>query len=79
MGTMFTIIFTIFVGFVAYKIYRCGLFCEKQPPKLDEEWWGPGKRVAKEDTSIRPFTISVSDEQIKDLEMRLKNTRYGHF
>ncbi|KAF2879072.1 hypothetical protein ILUMI_27107 [Ignelater luminosus] len=34
-------------------------------PKIDENaWWGPGERPSKEDVTIKPFKISVSDELI---------------
>lgn len=32
-------------------------------PKIDEnQYWGPGNRPSKEDTTIKSFKISVSDE-----------------
>ncbi|XP_045464544.1 juvenile hormone epoxide hydrolase 1-like isoform X1 [Harmonia axyridis] len=43
-------------------------------PKLEETWWGPGTK-GSEDVGIRPFKITVPDEVISDLNIRLRNTR----
>ncbi|XP_068892776.1 juvenile hormone epoxide hydrolase 2-like [Tenebrio molitor] len=43
-------------------------------PYLEDTWWGPPDK-SEEDTSIKPFTISVPDEVIADLYQRLKNAR----
>lgn len=32
------------------------------PVIKEERWWGPGKPYANEDTSIKPFSINVSEE-----------------
>jgi juvenile hormone epoxide hydrolase len=43
-------------------------------PYLEDTWWGPRDK-SEEDTSIKPFTISIPDEVIADLNQRLKNAR----
>ncbi|KAJ3635157.1 hypothetical protein MTP99_008087 [Tenebrio molitor] len=43
-------------------------------PYLEDTWWGPRDK-SEEDTSIKPFTISVPEEVISDLHQRLKNAR----
>ncbi|XP_072376840.1 juvenile hormone epoxide hydrolase 1-like [Diabrotica undecimpunctata] len=42
-------------------------------PDLGERWWKVAK-PAKEDTSIKPFKIQISDEILKDLKDRLDHT-----
>ncbi|KAJ8938571.1 hypothetical protein NQ314_011430 [Rhamnusium bicolor] len=41
-------------------------------PKLEDTWWGP-RDQSKEDSSIKPFKINISDEVLKDLQFRLEN------
>ncbi|KAM9316896.1 epoxide hydrolase 1-like [Gastrophryne carolinensis] len=43
-----------------------------------EGWWGPGEKphLLSEDTSVRPFTIETSDDDIQDLHDRLDRTRF---
>ncbi|XP_029448724.1 epoxide hydrolase 1-like [Rhinatrema bivittatum] len=46
--------------------------------EMGDGWWGPGPRPLheEEDTSVRPFQIETSEEEIQDLHYRLDNTRY---
>lgn len=44
-------------------------------PKMEEPWWGPGKRPAKESTAIEKFQINIKDEVLEDLKLRLSNHR----
>lgn len=53
---------TLITAFVSYKVHRA-LFEVPPLPKIEETWWGPGK-PGKEDTTIRPFKINVSEEVI---------------
>ncbi|CAH0547782.1 unnamed protein product [Brassicogethes aeneus] len=39
-------------------------------PKIEATWWGPGE-PSKQDKSIRPFTINISEKEIQDLNHRL--------
>ncbi|KAK5642983.1 hypothetical protein RI129_009150 [Pyrocoelia pectoralis] len=63
--------FIIYVGIQIYKYF--------QPPPLplydENEYWGPGNQPSKQDTSIKPFMINVSDEVLNDLKYRLENDR----
>lgn len=50
---------------------------EAQPPPLGDGWWGKGdKKDIKADESIRKFEINFHDDQLEDLKLRLRNTRY---
>lgn len=42
-------------------------------PVLAQRWWGQGERGGLEDTSIAPYTVSVSEEQLEDLETRIRS------
>ncbi|XP_075719630.1 epoxide hydrolase 1-like [Rhinoderma darwinii] len=46
--------------------------------ELGEGWWGPGEKphTHGEDTSVRPFTIEASADDIEDLHRRLDGTRF---
>ncbi|KAM3930699.1 epoxide hydrolase 1-like [Leptodactylus fuscus] len=57
----------------------CWLLCgrRKRTIEMGDGWWGTGVKPQKnEDTSVRPFHIEVSEEDIKDLQARLDQTRY---
>lgn len=76
--TIFTTLsFAVSIAFLSFIIYvlNGGLWMPEKVPHLESEWWGPGKAPAKEDTSIRPFKISVSEKVIQDLNHRLDNAR----
>ncbi|XP_071478180.1 epoxide hydrolase 1-like [Diadema antillarum] len=49
-----------------------------ETPDAGNGWWGPGPEVSgsKQDTSVRPFRLNVSDEILSDLNRRLENTRF---
>jgi len=42
-------------------------------PELEDVWFGDGSRPAKEDTSIRPFKINISDAELDDFWAHLKS------
>ncbi|KAM5163809.1 epoxide hydrolase 1-like [Mantella aurantiaca] len=57
----------------------CWLLCGRQRKTIDmgDGWWGPGAKPAKrEDTTISPFRVEVSEDVIKDFHDRLDRTRY---
>ncbi|XP_073527778.1 epoxide hydrolase 1-like isoform X2 [Phyllobates terribilis] len=57
----------------------CWMLCGriKKTIEMGDGWWGAGVRPQKmEDTSVRPFRIEASEEDIKDLHHRLDQTRY---
>ncbi|KAF5269508.1 hypothetical protein FQA39_LY08697 [Lamprigera yunnana] len=64
----------IAIGYLGIKLY---ILCE--PPLLphvdENEYWGPGTPPVVFDTAIRPFTINVTDEVVKDLKHRLEIDR----
>jgi len=61
------------VGIVtAAGFYFLGCPCGKvDPPKPNDANWWTVKKPTKEDTSIKPFKIQVSDAVLKDLKERL--------
>lgn len=57
------ILYVVLIAGVAGLAYLLQGFCkpkEVKPPR-DDQWWGPGT-PEKEDTSIRPFKINISDK-----------------
>uniref|UniRef100_A0A8C5PHE1 Epoxide hydrolase n=1 Tax=Leptobrachium leishanense TaxID=445787 RepID=A0A8C5PHE1_9ANUR len=56
------------------------MFSGRKPKTIEmrDGWWGSDRkpRLLGEDTSVRPFTIEVSEEAIKDLHERLDRTRF---
>uniref|UniRef100_A0A8C5WKE8 Epoxide hydrolase n=2 Tax=Leptobrachium leishanense TaxID=445787 RepID=A0A8C5WKE8_9ANUR len=56
------------------------MFCGRKPKTIEmgDGWWGSGQRprLQTEDASVRPFTIEVSEEAVKDLHERLDRTRF---
>lgn len=59
MGLIIKLVFLIVTVLTAYQISK--LFDTPPVPKLENTWWGP-RDPSKEDTSIKPFKINVSDE-----------------
>lgn len=53
------VILAVITVFAGYKINN--LLQPPPPPKLDEPWWGSGD-PSKQDTSIRPFQVNVSEQ-----------------
>lgn len=47
--------------FAAYQLHAV-LFYEHPIPQMEETWWGPGERPAKENNKIDIFKISVKNE-----------------
>ena len=50
--------------------YMSGVFSPSPgPPEVGDGWWGRGERPKKkEDSSVREFNISMSDEELSDLK-----------
>lgn len=55
---------------------------DREPPKLEDEWWGRGplptdaSKLPKDDLTIKKFVINVEEPVLKDLKSRLNNTRF---
>ncbi|CAN9507555.1 unnamed protein product [Ophioblennius macclurei] len=48
----------------------------KQVLTSQDGWWGPGEPPStEEDDSIRPFTITTTEEELQDLHRRIDQTR----
>uniref|UniRef100_A0A8C5I410 Epoxide hydrolase n=1 Tax=Gouania willdenowi TaxID=441366 RepID=A0A8C5I410_GOUWI len=60
-------------GILAYWVFRSK---EAKTIPIGHGWWGKGKKPLSEDDQIHTFTITTSDEEIKDLHARLDLTRY---
>jgi juvenile hormone epoxide hydrolase len=58
MGHILKLVFVIITVFIAYQISK--LYETPPIPKLEDTWWGP-RDPSKEDTSIQPFKIDISD------------------
>ncbi|XP_041105998.1 epoxide hydrolase 1-like [Polyodon spathula] len=43
---------------------------------MGDGWWGVGEKPLAEDKEIHPFQIETSDEEIKDLYIRIDQTRF---
>ncbi|NXX46508.1 HYEP hydrolase, partial [Tricholaema leucomelas] len=43
---------------------------------LKEGWWGKGQRDTEEDTTIRPFKVETTEEELSDLFRRLDQARF---
>ncbi|XP_066259194.1 juvenile hormone epoxide hydrolase 1-like [Euwallacea similis] len=56
------------VGYVLFN-----KFTVQEIPQYPDTWWGKGD-PSKEDTTIRPFKIDISNEIIDDLKLRLART-----
>ncbi|XP_077024700.1 epoxide hydrolase 1 [Tamandua tetradactyla] len=68
----------IFLTFMlAYAIYRFMSRDKEETLPLEDGWWGPGpKPSAREDDSIRPFTVEIVAEEVNDLHQRIDKTRF---
>jgi len=72
-GSTFTyIIFLVIALLIGFKYNT--LISSLPKPTLEEPYWGPGKPV-KDDTSIKPFKVTFSNEVINDLKSRLNSHR----
>jgi len=72
-GSTFTyIIFLVIALLIGFKFNT--LISSLPKPTLEEPYWGPGKPV-KDDTSIKPFKVTFSNEVINDLKSRLNSHR----
>ena len=73
-GTMGRFLVVVVAGLsvlAAYVYY--GILGDTEAPQLPEFYWGPKSKAGlKEDTSIRPFSIQISDNVLADLKTRLK-------
>ncbi|KAG5881781.1 hypothetical protein JTB14_033141 [Gonioctena quinquepunctata] len=61
------------VVFLGYKI-KSVLEPPPLPPPLEEVWWGPGQPGSVKPT-VKPFSINISENVLKDLQWRLENHR----
>ncbi|OCT79628.1 epoxide hydrolase 1 [Xenopus laevis] len=48
----------------------------KKTLEMGDGWWALGAPQQREDTSVRAFTLEVSDTEIQDLYQRLDRTRF---
>ena len=48
-----------------------------QTVDMKPRWWGPGENTQNDDVTITPMTISIPDDDIRDLKRRLQETRFG--
>ncbi|EFA00170.1 Juvenile hormone epoxide hydrolase 1-like Protein [Tribolium castaneum] len=71
-GWKILVIPAVLIAFGGYKINN--LLTPPLPPKLQEPWWGSGD-PSKQDKSIRPFTVNVSEQDLRDLQYRLDHAR----
>ncbi|XP_017768877.1 PREDICTED: juvenile hormone epoxide hydrolase 1-like [Nicrophorus vespilloides] len=71
-GKFLFIVASLIAVFVGVKIKECS----KSPPipTVPEPYWGPGKEV-KDDTTIKPFKVNISDNVLDDLKNRLLRHR----
>jgi len=71
MGKIFILSFIAVTALTAYILFN--VFSDGTAPKLADQYWGPTlKNLPKDDPSIRPFKIAVSDKIIQELKQRLK-------
>ncbi|XP_072392196.1 juvenile hormone epoxide hydrolase 1-like [Diabrotica undecimpunctata] len=70
------LILTLFsvIAYIAYKKFKKLMEPPPLPQKLEEKWWGPGAPGSIK-PEVKPFTINVSDEVLKDLQYRLDHHR----
>lgn len=74
---VFVAIFSISVVVIPIILSRYFVNDGKPPPLDREEWWGKGdKKDDEPDTNVYEFSVSLTDELLKDLEERLSKTRF---
>ncbi|CAL8394788.1 unnamed protein product [Gadus morhua 'NCC'] len=67
------VLVTVVMGTLVYWVFRR---TRRKVLKTEDGWWGAGAPpVGGDDDSIRPFTISHSQEEMEDLYRRLDATR----
>lgn len=67
------VLLALFVGGLVYYLVQRD---KTQVLKTEDGWWGAGARPnEEEDTSIRPFKVTTSDEELEDLHRRIDQTR----
>lgn len=71
----FAVIFAIKIAIVAVIVYLTIPGIPQTPIFSKDNWFGKGGKTS-EDTSIKPFEISISQETLDDLKSRLQNTRF---
>ena len=49
---------------------------KRKPLEMSDGWWTSRDRPAVEDDEIRPFAISIQEEDLLDLKGRLSKTRW---
>lgn len=72
--SVFVVIFSIKIAVISIVVYFTIPSIPDIPIVSKDNWFGKGERQA-EDTSIKPFEVSVSQQTLDDLNHRLQNTR----
>ncbi len=71
--TKIILILPIITGIFLYLLINDKIFQHDPKDFLPvKKYFGPGNSDSKEDVSIRPFNIKVSDDLIKDLKTRIE-------
>ncbi|CAH1160265.1 unnamed protein product [Phaedon cochleariae] len=73
---MAKVLLLLIAGIIALLGFRINSFLKPPPlpPPLENTWWGPGKPNSGQ-AVVKPFTINISDQVLKDLQWRLENHR----
>lgn len=65
MGACGKLLFLFVLGTAIFIGIKLSALFEVPPiPNLDVDWWGPGQKPSKVDTSIKPFKINVPEKVI---------------
>uniref|UniRef100_A0A8D2ZH89 microsomal epoxide hydrolase n=1 Tax=Scophthalmus maximus TaxID=52904 RepID=A0A8D2ZH89_SCOMX len=74
LSTMFTeVLVALAIGGLIYFLLQRS---RSQVLKAEDGWWGTGTPPdGEEDITIRPFTVTTSDEELEDLYKRIDQTR----
>lgn len=85
MGIKKLLLYFFLVGALsAIAVFYCcpELRHDREPPKLDDEWWGRGPlptdatKFPKDDPLIKKYVVNIEESVLKDLKSRLNNTRF---
>lgn len=74
-ASFFLGVFAVGIGLLGFILSINGPIFEIATEYRKDQYWGEGSPPAKEDTSVRPFKISVPDSVLIDLKDRLNRTR----
>lgn len=68
-GAITTVVVAVIIGVLGYFILQDG----ELPTLAENQFWGPASlKNKKEDISVRPFHINISEKVLSDLKTRLK-------